>query len=508
MRKIVLLGLLLVLVLPARLTAQSSASAVITSENADQLVEVARLGNGVAHDVAWSPDGKRLAVASSIGIWLYDSLQAPPRFLEGHTGVVWDVAFSPDGSQLASASSDQTVWLWDVASGESLHVLDAHTSIVDKIEFSPDGSLLASGGKDGWLHVWDTQAGESIISTSIPDLEHHAGEIGAVFVIEFSHSGQYLAWGWWGGGDTGNGGVQIVETISWTVLDTSRDLYASHLEFTEDETYLHMGTGTCGESVGGYSDLWQLRDNTLIEPPVPDNWSVRDIFFTHNEPIAVVELDRELYLYSYFSKENLGLWNAREEEFTRNDCLYSPDGQLEARIDEHGETSLWNVSQQSRMLSLADLIPAPELALPDFEFHAPDPIGLLNPACTMRLLLVGEPGSYTDAIQLVDAITGEMLTEVITQHVPGEWVCALNSAAFSPDGSLIAIGGGDCQGLLGAPTYSVENPLYILDAATLEPIATYLNHTDRIRDVAFSADGTQIITGSLDGTIRIWGLPK
>ena len=78
----------------------------------------ARLGKGWILDFAYSPDGTRLAVGTSIGIWLYDAnTGAELSLLTGHTDWVWSVAFSPDGGTLASGSLDDTIRLWDANTG-------------------------------------------------------------------------------------------------------------------------------------------------------------------------------------------------------------------------------------------------------------------------------------------------------------------------------------------------------------------------------------------------------
>jgi WD40 repeat protein len=52
------------------------------------------------------------------------------------------VAFSPDGKQVVSGSDDNTVRLWDAATGAALQTLEGHTSRVTSVAFSPDGKLL------------------------------------------------------------------------------------------------------------------------------------------------------------------------------------------------------------------------------------------------------------------------------------------------------------------------------------------------------------------------------
>ncbi|RKU30512.1 hypothetical protein C6499_06175, partial [Candidatus Poribacteria bacterium] len=109
----------------------------------------ARLGKGSINEIAYSPDGSLLAVASRIGTWLYDTETSEAlALLTGHTGGVTNVSFSPDGTILASAggSFDRTVRLWDVGTGTlKSEITTGHLGDISSISFSPDGTTLASG---------------------------------------------------------------------------------------------------------------------------------------------------------------------------------------------------------------------------------------------------------------------------------------------------------------------------------------------------------------------------
>jgi WD40 repeat protein len=76
---------------------------------------------------------------------------------EMRTDGVQCVALSPDNRTLAIAISDNTVQLWDIASGgQTGYNLTGLTKSAIALVFSPDGRALAAAGGDGTAVVWDT----------------------------------------------------------------------------------------------------------------------------------------------------------------------------------------------------------------------------------------------------------------------------------------------------------------------------------------------------------------
>lgn len=144
---------------------------------------------GHADDVngaAWSPDGRRVVSASFDGTArVFDAGTGEEvSRLEGHGADVNGVAWSPEGSVIATASDDRTARLWS-PSGTPLRTFGGHEDWVDGVAFSPDGRLLATASLDKTVQVFDVRTGERRAR-----LDDHGCTVKAV---RFSPDGRLLA---------------------------------------------------------------------------------------------------------------------------------------------------------------------------------------------------------------------------------------------------------------------------------------------------------------------------
>jgi len=176
-----------------RLLIWTVADAALTGE-----VETA----AAVHDVAYSPDHQKLAVAgaehlrvyqpedrsllqevpsaeallaatftsgsreivtggpTAASVWAFASPTANAS-LAGHEGPVYAVAASPDNTQVASAGGEGTIRIWNTESGESVKQLAGHTGAVYGLVYSADGSQLLSAGADGTTRLWNVAEGSA-----------------------------------------------------------------------------------------------------------------------------------------------------------------------------------------------------------------------------------------------------------------------------------------------------------------------------------------------------------
>jgi RNA polymerase sigma factor (sigma-70 family) len=145
----------------------------VTGKRLQQLSIKAPLG-----PLVMSPDGKTIAVGDwrGEGIRLIDTASFQQvRFWKGHNGRDISVDFAPDGRSLLSAATteDAEIILWNPDTGERLRAWQAHKGGVRAPRFSPDGKTIASSGSDNTLAVWDAATGRELWRQTMADNNPH-----------------------------------------------------------------------------------------------------------------------------------------------------------------------------------------------------------------------------------------------------------------------------------------------------------------------------------------------
>ncbi len=258
-----------------------------------------RLGKGRANGIAYSPDSKTLAVATDIGIWIYDALTGKELDLfTGGTGVFRSFAFSPDGNTLVSDINGNYLCMWDVNTGRQIRTFFGHSHyVISAIAFSPDGKTIASGGSGGDVKFWNAETGEYI--------HRFTRHFGFVNKVVFSSDSKLLA--------TAGSGKRIY------ILDVKTgDSIRSFTEYTPEHT-------------DGYTDV---------------------AFHPDGRHIASVGLDNTIRLW------NINTWKQRNistqhpgEVF---DIAFSPDGRTLASCGQDGTIQFWNTSNLQPLNKLTE----------------------------------------------------------------------------------------------------------------------------------------------------------
>jgi WD40 repeat protein len=141
------------------------------------------------YDLAYSPDGKLIALAGFREVRLIDAATKQViAALHGPTDAVRAVAFSHDSTQLAAAGGlparSGEVLIFDVAQRKLLHTLRGHADCIYAAAFSPDGHTLATGSYDKLVKLWDLAADKEIRT--------YKDHIDAVYALAFAPDGQRL----------------------------------------------------------------------------------------------------------------------------------------------------------------------------------------------------------------------------------------------------------------------------------------------------------------------------
>ena len=480
----------------------------------------ARLGKGwISGDIAYSQDSTRLAVASSIGIWIYDAkTYTEIALLTGHTARVNAVAFSPDSKMLISGSHDKTVRLWNVETGELLHTLEDHTDYVLAVAFSPDGNKFASSDGDFTIRLWDTHTNQ-VLHTLIPnDGYFYRDETNWVYDIAFSIDGKTLA------SADRNGRVRLWDVDTGELLLYMKNVDtqgrgAKAVAYSSDGVTLASGNGS------GYVMLWGARTGKFWQTVGRhrDGWDygVNSVVFSPDGNIlASGGNDRRLKLWDTFTGEQL-----RTLEGHKNGILgvtFSPDGNTIVSVswteiklwDPNTGVNLHTIQGHTRTVNSATFSPDGNLIASG---DSGDKIMLWNPhsgklvhtflgnLTNVRAVVFSPDGNILASghrglskedqhVRLWDVLSRSEL-ETFDEHTYSwdfeDW--GVFSVAFSPDGNTLASGGG--------------GDIYLWDVKTRERRQSLAPGGTRI-SISFSPDGQTLVSATTSrrdsGSIDLW----
>jgi DNA-binding beta-propeller fold protein YncE len=205
----------------------TSGMAQIFDRNTRELLQSWDAGLGQLSNVAFSPDGVRLAVTSSQtnDIKIFNSSTGNELLLlQGHANSNFGLDFNSDGTRLVSAGRDGTAKIWDAQTGELLLTLTGHTSTIGAVRFSPDDTLIATASADGTVRVWNAVTGKQTLEVE-----------GFLVSVDFTPDGKYLV-----APRYESEGVQIIALTIEELVKIAKSRLTRSLTLEECRKYLHV----------------------------------------------------------------------------------------------------------------------------------------------------------------------------------------------------------------------------------------------------------------------------
>jgi WD40 repeat protein/DNA-binding SARP family transcriptional activator len=464
-----------------------------------------------ADDTTFSPDGSMLAASSfAFGTIAFDLASGGIAF-RLH-GLINASNWSPDGLRIATASTDGTARLWDGRTGEPLFSLFGHRAPVLSVDWSPDGSRLVTASEDGTAKVWEVfeREGREQITLSAQDL--NAGLVTAVFSPDGTQvmtSDRNIAstkiWDVTIGGDAEwmNLATQHIENLFWPgdveFLPDGRRLASINEDGEIAIRDLQTGRELRTIRVGGssISSLDVTPDGAVIAAGrnngLATAWDVRTgekLFSTQQHDAEVVDVE--------WSQDGEHLVTATLPGSIR---ILDATGDVVRKLKEEGGIYLYSARFSPDGRFVVTAVRPGRGGSQDFrqtiwDWENGKVVGSIEPGDGRNdsYLAVFDPTgsrvateSRTGAPRIWDIETGRSVV-VLTVPSGATW-----DIVFSPDGSRVATAGSD-------------GVVRLFDTTSGEQVLALRGHERVVARVAFSPDGTMLASESQDGTVRIWAL--
>ncbi len=506
---------------------------------------------GPVMGVAFSPDGTRLASCCAawdsprrgeVKVWDAATGQEVLTLPSLQTGAVLGLTFSPDGRHLATAGADTRVRLWDLATGKELRTFDGATQNVFSVVFSRDGRRRAAGGRDGIARIWEVATGEVLALSEPVDVRAVAFSPDGLRLATASYGGTVKVWNASHGRDPqtviedgppalavafsldgrrlattdGHGTVRVWDSQTLKEVRNVRGHTGSVICCVFSADGRRLATAGSDRTVKVW-DLTAEREPrstgilgglVLAVVPASDGRGYR--------AVAGLTGDRGVQQVWAWTQGRRRQWLLPAPSGSVRGVALSPDGRRVATANADGTATVWDVSAEHRVHTLA----GHEGAVRAVAF-SPD---------GRRLASAGQDR----VVKVWDAEGGELHT--LRGHA-GQ----VNAVAIDPTGRRLASAGADRVVKVwdldsGRELADLPFPAEEVTAVAFDAAGRYLaaagrdgavhvwdlagggaeaatsllaerGHPAPVTTLSFSPDGCRLASGGADGAIKLWALP-
>ncbi|RKY20012.1 MAG: hypothetical protein DRQ55_08985 [Planctomycetota bacterium] len=431
--------------------------------------------------------------------------------LSGHAAGVSATAFVAGSSLLASAGRDGSLRLWDTTSFAPLASIDLGQGLAQALAVHPDGRTLAVAvslwGQPSEVRRYDISSGQALSPLSVAPSEPGGNE--TILALAFNPAGTRLF-----------GATDERRIVWWSLSDPRPRAFPQRhggrvTSLAFDDTGLRLVSGSSDRR----AIVWDVSSGTQEVELGPHDGAVLSVAHASGSHrvatgsadglVRVFDLDqgeRPLFLLDghdgavtslSFSADGARLISASDDRSVRvwdawtgaalaellgheapvNAVAVADNGQLLASASDDGSLRLWDASWLGERVLLAG--------------HAEAVVSVATPARGE----LAATSSYDGSVRLWDLTTQLPMS---TRDLPAPLGASL---AFSPDGSLLAVGE-------PASERDGRHVIALWDTSRgrfpeREPLRLS-GHSARIAALAFSPDGALLASGSIDGTVALW----